>query len=415
VFHWALVKSPTTRIEATTITDPELIREVLRLYPAPAAPTGGFQLESGEQLELDFNAPRVVEQPEPDGTPPLIPVTTGGFQLESGEQLELDFNAPPEPELQALLEDTDQLELDFEAAAPESTKANLNALSAILARDPVLNFLRAVDPKRKGFAASVQQISDGEWSAAGNALDEAYEFVAELGDSEPLLTKAALDALGPILFKYDTGTPIRKNAAAKSARRNQGPPAPSPAPTAAAAAPAPVAPTPAPAPTATPAPTPTPAPAPVAKKAAKKEAPAERPKVTKKFIDDSLATAAKLEANLLKANTRGDKLDNRSKYVEIIKALDVFGFKLADLPPEFLVRVNAVQDNPADIDKLFAMLFWADSTLNPTPAPAPEPTPAAEPITWISLFGTCTFAEVYSAAHSDELFAAMPRTYHVIR
>ena len=207
----ALVARPTTTTD-TTITDPELMREVLRLYPAPATPTGGFALESGEQLELNFNA-------------------------------------PPEPELQQLLEDPNQLELDFEAEAPESTKTNLNALAVILAGDPVLNFLRTADPKRKGFAASVQQISDGEWSAAGDVLDAAYDFVAELGDSEPLLTKAALDTLGPILFKYDTGTTIRKRAAkqatTKSARRAQGARPTSPAPKAEAP---PVAPTPTPAP-----------------------------------------------------------------------------------------------------------------------------------------------------------------------
>jgi hypothetical protein len=123
-----------------------------------------------------------------------------------------------------------------------------------------------------------------------------------------------------------------------------------------------------------------PAPKPAAKKAAKK-APTERAKVTKEFIDKSLAAAVKLRTLLENAGTRDDKLNNRPTYRDTIQTLDVFGFKLADLPPEFLAQVNAVQDNPADIDRLFAMLLWADSTLNPTPTPAPEPTVEAEPIT----------------------------------
>jgi hypothetical protein len=191
----ALAANPRATTDAT-ITDPELIREVLRLYPAPAPEPGGFALQSEDQqqqLELNFNAP-----PE------------AAAETETEED-------PDQLDLLPFAEDSAQLELDFDAEVPTEVKETVSAVDALVGVDPVLRLLHGTKVSTKKFGTTIRQLSDGEWATAGANLDAAFDFVSGIAETQPEVASELLQTLNSLLTKYDTGTTIR-NRATRAAR-----------------------------------------------------------------------------------------------------------------------------------------------------------------------------------------------------
>lgn len=325
----ALAANPRATTDAT-ITDPELIREVLRLYPAPAPEPGGFALESGDQqqqLELNFNAPPEVADTE----------------TETEED-------PDRLDLLPFAEDQAQLELDFDAEAPTEVKEVVSAVDALVGVDPVLRLLHGTNVSTKKFGTTVRQLSDGEWATAGADLDAAFDFVSGITETQPEVASALLQTLNPLRTKYDTGTAIRNRAARPAADPFAGTESQSPAGIE-EAAPTEVAPEPTP------------------------EPPRAGPKqLDAKFFVEIDDLMAKVSARLEKAvGGRRASLAKVTPAKQIRERLAANGYSEA-ATPQVWVASNAVDpNNPLDIERLLAQVGWARSGGKPSPTTTEAP------------------------------------------
>jgi hypothetical protein len=224
----ALVARPTVSTD-TTITDPDLIREVLRLYPepAPASTTtrvfrdakdvleGPVELtgDLGPELNFNFVRERGTEQqgefnPLGDPTRNQTPQPT---PEEVADQAELDSLGGPQ-EIQLTFDDAP----DF-----DEIRGSVALIDSLIGDDPVLTALHATRIDQKGFSALASTFDPDQVADAGEALQEAQEAAAALLDdpealSDPkrfrqnsLLFVQLNKTLDPLRVKYDRIVQIR--------------------------------------------------------------------------------------------------------------------------------------------------------------------------------------------------------------
>lgn len=224
----ALVARPTTTTDAT-ITDPDLIREVLRLYPEPAPTStttrvfrdakdvleGPVELtgDLGPELNFNFVRERGTEQqgefnPLGDPTRSQTPQPT---PEEVADQAELDSLGGPQ-EIQLTFDDAP----DF-----DEVRGSIALIDGLIGDDPVLTTLHATRIDQKGFSALATTFDPDQIADAGEALQGAQEAAAALLDdpdalSNPkrfrqnsLLFVQLNKTLDPLRVKYDRIVQIR--------------------------------------------------------------------------------------------------------------------------------------------------------------------------------------------------------------
>lgn len=404
-----LAKLPTAST-SVEVTDKDLIREILRAFPAPE-PT--FKLEGDpDQLELDFSRkPAEQEATEEDR---FVPAPQP-FSLEDADQLEFDFNTPEEAaEFDNLVADPAQLELDLREVIPAEMQERLDELTLLVGNDPIINnLLKNTTIRDEEFIRRVQNVAEEDWQQAGMRIEAVYEFASNLPDNQALLAESTLAAITPISRRHSHGTTIRsqtqaaaarEKARADAARRNQSAPTPIPAPTEVA-----------------PEPTPEPTPPPAAKKAARKvakkvakqaapapETPPAAKKAAKKaaqkkpevepnkdeVLNKAAADLVKLRTALEKAGQYRTSLTGNKLARGIAQQLKSIGFDPAELPEAFLAQKNedlVAPENPADIERLIASFKWASGqpaqTVEPTPTPEVAPITDQDVESWLDVAG----------------------------
>jgi hypothetical protein len=229
----ALVKSPPTRTD-TTITDPELIREVLRLYPEPAAgtPVGVAPFRTPTEEAAGITPALVFNDPNQ----PQLDLTFGG-----AAQAEFGFvgTLRPAPAVVdtedqadlAALGGSDEIQLTFRDSPDyDEVRASVELIVNQISEDPVLKALHATGIDQQGFSTLALSFTPEQITEAGAALDLANESAEALLDDPEALSSLVRNTqnqflfvqlnktLDPLRVKYDRTIQIRRNTDRRAGR-----------------------------------------------------------------------------------------------------------------------------------------------------------------------------------------------------